>query len=48
VKRLGSISVNDLQIGLNEIGIFPTVDECSLFIARYDQNRKGRLNFEEF
>ena len=33
---------------MNEIGIFPSIDECALFITRYDTNKKGRLNFEEF
>lgn len=48
IQRLGSISANDLHIGLNQIGIFPTIDECVLFVTRYDQNKNGRLNFEEF
>eukprot|EP00356_Strombidium_inclinatum_P005589 CAMPEP_0170491762 /NCGR_PEP_ID=MMETSP0208-20121228/11238_1 /TAXON_ID=197538 /ORGANISM="Strombidium inclinatum, Strain S3" /LENGTH=524 /DNA_ID=CAMNT_0010767389 /DNA_START=18 /DNA_END=1592 /DNA_ORIENTATION=- len=48
VPRYGSISVHELQSGLNAIGVYPTYDECDLFITRYDKNGDRRLSFSEF
>ena len=48
VTRIGNISVHELQSGLNAIGIYPTYDECDLFISRYDKNSDRRLSFSEF
>jgi len=36
ISRLGSVSAADIQNGLNAIGLFPTYDECALFVTRYD------------
>ena len=46
--RYGSISVHELQSGLNAIGVYPTYDECDLFITRYCKKGDRRLNFSEF
>ena len=48
VPRYGSITVHELQSGLNAIGVYPTYDECELFITRYDKNGDRRVNFSEF
>ena len=48
VPRYGAVSVHDLQAGLNAIGVYPTFDECELFITRYDKSGDRRLNFSEF
>jgi Ca2+-binding EF-hand superfamily protein len=46
--RYGSVSVFDIQSGLNAIGLFPTFEECELFVLRYDKNGDRRLTFSEF
>jgi Ca2+-binding EF-hand superfamily protein len=46
--RYGSVSVYDIQSGLNAIGIYPTFEECELFVLRYDKGGDRRLNFSEF
>lgn len=48
IERRGAISVTELQVGLNAIGVYPTFDECQLLMARYDKSRDGRLSFLEF
>lgn len=44
----GYISYSELKSGLNDIGIFPSVEELELFIKRYDKNNDRRLRFSEF
>lgn len=34
----GWISLTDLKIGLNEIGIYPDTEELKLFFQRYDKD----------
>lgn len=46
--RYGTFSVHDLQSGLNAIGVYPTYDECDLWITRYDKNGDRRITFSEF
>jgi Ca2+-binding EF-hand superfamily protein len=46
--RYGTISVHDLQSGLNAIGVHPTYEECELFVTRYDKSGDRRLQFHEF
>ena len=48
VARYGSVGPSEIQTGLNAIGIYPTFDECTLFVTRYDSNRNGRISFNEF
>jgi Ca2+-binding EF-hand superfamily protein len=36
VPRYGQIDSYQLRSGLNAIGVYPTSDECDLFITRYD------------
>ena len=47
-SRLGQVNVYDLQSGLNAIGVYPTMEECDLFITRYDKSGDRRLQFHEF
>jgi hypothetical protein len=44
----GWISLSDLKIGLNEIGVYPDHEELALFFKRYDKDNDGRLRFSEF
>ena len=44
----GWISLTDLKIGLNEIGVYPDHEELSLFFKRYDRDMDNRLRFSEF
>lgn len=44
----GYITYTDLKQGLNDIGIFPAVEELELYIKRYDKNNDHRLRFSEF
>lgn len=46
--RYGTISVYDIQSGLNAIGIYPTLEEVELFVTRYDKNGDRRLSQHEF
>jgi Ca2+-binding EF-hand superfamily protein len=48
VDARGWISLTDLKIGLNDIGIFPSIEELELFVKRYDKNNDLRLRFSEF
>lgn len=48
IDRRGMISVTELQVGLNAIGVYPTFDECQLFMARYDRTKDGKLTYMEF
>jgi Ca2+-binding EF-hand superfamily protein len=44
----GWISLTDLKLGLNEIGVYPDTEELTLFFKRYDKDEDGRLRFSEF
>ena len=33
---------------LADNGIFPTENEISMLVDRYDRNRDGRISYEEF
>ena len=44
----GWISLTDLKIGLNEIGVYPDHEELALFFKRYDRDMDNRLRFSEF
>jgi Ca2+-binding EF-hand superfamily protein len=46
--RYGSVSVYDIQSGLNAIGVYPTFEECELFVLRWDKNGDRRLSYSEF
>lgn len=48
IDSRGWISLTDLKIGLNEIGIYPSIEELELYIKRYDKNNDMRLRFSEF
>lgn len=39
---------SDIKEGLNNIGIYPSMDELDLYIKRYDKNNDARLRFAEF
>lgn len=45
---MGAINAYDLRDGLNALGIYPTQEECDLFVRRYDKNHDGRLAEYEF
>ena len=44
----GWITLTDLKIGLNEIGVYPDQEELALFFKRYDKDMDNRLRFSEF
>lgn len=44
----GWISHSELKFGLNDLGVYPTVEETDLFFKRYDKNQDGRLHYHEF
>lgn len=44
----GFVTITDLKIGLNGIGIFPNQEELELYVKRYDKNGDFRLKFSEF
>lgn len=48
IDARGYITYTDLKAGLNDIGIFPSVEDLELFIKRYDKNSDARLRFSEF
>ena len=39
LSRVGYISIHDIRVGLNAIGVYPNADEVELFVARYDRNK---------
>src|SRR6185437_15853964 len=45
---MGHITVSDLKMGLQDIGIYASYDEIDLFFKRYDKNRDGKIRFSEF
>jgi hypothetical protein len=48
INSNGYISFSELKNGLNDIGIFPSIEDLELFIKRYDKNNDRRLRFSEF
>ena len=44
----GWITLTDLKIGLNEIGVYPDHEDLALFFKRYDKDMDNRLRFSEF
>ena len=39
---------SDIKVGLNAIGVFPSIDDLDLFVKRYDKDGDYRLRFSEF
>ena len=37
VESKGWVSITDLRVGLNEVGIYCSMDELELFFKRYDK-----------
>ena len=48
IDNRGFITLSDLKSGLNEIGLYPSIEELELFIKRYDKNQDSRIRFSEF
>ena len=48
IDSRGWITLTDLKIGLNEIGVYPDHEELALFFKRYDKDMDNRLRFSEF
>lgn len=48
IDARGYISYTDIKQGLNDIGIFPSLEELELYIKRWDKNNDHRLRFSEF
>ena len=48
IDAKGYVNFSDLKAGLNDVGVFPTVEDLELFIKRYDKNEDRRLRFSEF
>jgi Ca2+-binding EF-hand superfamily protein len=48
IDSRGWISVTDLKVGLNEIGIYPSIEELELYFKRYDRDQDSRIRFSEF
>lgn len=48
VDSRGWISLTDLKVGLNDIGIYPSIEELELYFKRYDKNQDMRIRFSEF
>lgn len=44
----GYITLSDIKAGLNDIGVFPTIEELELYVKRYDKNNDSRIRFSEF
>jgi Ca2+-binding EF-hand superfamily protein len=44
----GWIHHYDLKEGLHDLGINATLENCKLFIIRYDTDLDGKLTFQEF
>jgi Ca2+-binding EF-hand superfamily protein len=38
IDSRGYITLSDLKAGLNDISVFPTIDELELYVKRYDKN----------
>jgi hypothetical protein len=48
IDAKGYITYSDLKNGLNDIGIFPTIEDVELYLKRYDKNNDSRIRFSEF
>lgn len=48
VDSRGWISLTDLKLGLQDIGIYPSIEELELYFKRYDKDNDMRLRFSEF
>lgn len=48
IKKYGFVSPTEIQHGLDAIGIYPSKEECFLFVSRYDKTGDGLLSFNEF
>eukprot|EP00347_Sterkiella_histriomuscorum_P002529 403367801 len=48
INGTGAITHADMKKALNDIGIYCSDDEITLFIARYDRDEDGVLKFSEF
>ncbi len=48
ITKYGFVSPTEIQYGLDAIGIYPSKEECFLFVSRYDKTGDGRLSFNEF
>jgi len=48
VEGKAFIGRTEIKDTLNELGIFPTFDEVSLLLKRYDRNNEGVLRFATF
>lgn len=46
--QIGHIYKNEMEDGLNKLGVFPMRHELSLFFKKYDLNNNGKLRFGEF
>ncbi|EGR34240.1 hypothetical protein IMG5_019570, partial [Ichthyophthirius multifiliis] len=47
-KGKGFVSKIELEINLNDIGIYPTKEEMILFFKRFDRDNDGLLKFSDF
>jgi Ca2+-binding EF-hand superfamily protein len=48
IDARGYITYSDIKMALNDIGVFPSVEDIELFIKRYDKNNDRKLRFSEF
>lgn len=48
VEGKAFIGRTEIKDSLNELGIFPTYDEISLLLKKYDRNNEGVLRFASF
>lgn len=48
ISSRGYITLSDLKEGLNNIGVFPSLEELELFIKRYDRDHDHRVRYSEF
>jgi len=44
----GHLEFHEVRHALNDLGIYPTVDDLDLLFKRYDTSKDGRLQFNEF
>ena len=44
----GYFVLSDFRLALQDLGIFATYEELSLFFTRYDTDKDGRIRFSEF
>lgn len=46
--KSGTIDLKELQAILNQVGITLDADNASVLVRRYDDDKNGRLSFDEF